>query len=313
MEAKQESRTLLMRSLMHGLPLAALVLALLVYWFGIADRYIVFLYNHGMPPLYPDTSPFSRITASRYWMAGLVASGAVLVLYSAFSWFSGRMRKGYLPPPWYDVWLVCGPLFLFLIPAITMGMGAPPLPWSNAGAVTLAALLGVALALVPGKMAAERPSNLLWLAADGWGLALILITLAQLDDIGRWLSGGIDWRVILSLVILGLGAGWLLLLTAVRAWRGVFVGDFVSLALAAACVTYLFLPLLHHVFGSDGYFYISDSDNFFAGSVAMQLIAWGITAVIIWLLLALRGRLADRSTNEQQQAARIQSMDGKGS
>lgn len=302
-----------MRSLLHGLPLAALVLALLVYWFGIADRYIVFLYNHGMPPLYPDTSPFSRITASRYWMAGLVASGAVLVLYSAFSWFSGRMRKGYLPPPWYDVWLVCGPLFLFLIPAITMGMGAPPLPWSNAGAVTLAALLGVALALVPGKMAAERPSNLLWLAADGWGLALILITLAQLDDIGRWLSGGIDWRVILSLVILGLGAGWLLLLTAVRAWRGVFVGDFVSLALAAACVTYLFLPLLHHVFGSDGYFYISDSDNFFAGSVAMQLIAWGITAVIIWLLLALRGRLADRSTNEQQQAARIQSMDGKGS
>ena len=313
MEAKQESRTLLMRSLLHGLPLAALVLALLVYWFGIADRYIVFLYNHGMPPLYPDTSPFSRITASRHWMAGLVASGAVLVLYSAFSWFSGRMRKGYLPPPWYDVWLVCGPLFLFLIPAITMGMGAPPLPWSNAGAVTLAALLGVALALVPGKMAAERPSNLLWLAADGWGLALILITLAQLDDIGRWLSGGIDWRVILSLVILGLGAGWLLLLTAVRAWRGVFVGDFVSLALAAACVTYLFLPLLHHVFGSDGYFYISDSDNFFAGSVAMQLIAWGITAAIIWLLLALRGRLADRSTNEQQQAARIQSMDGKGS
>jgi hypothetical protein len=313
MEAKQESRTLLMRSLLHGLPLAALVLALLVYWFGIADRYIVFLYNHGMPPLYPDTSPFSRITASRYWMAGLVASGAVLVLYSAFTWFAGRMRKGYLPPPWYDVWLVCGPLFLFLIPAITMGMGAPPLPWSNAGAVTLAALLGVALALVPGKMAAERPSNLLWLAADGWGLALILITLAQLDDIGRWLSGGIDWRVILSLVILGLGAGWLLLLTAVRAWRGVFVGDFVSLALAAACVTYLFLPLLHHVFGSDGYFYISDSDNFFAGSVAMQLIAWGITAVIIWLLLALRGRLADRSTNEQQQAARIQSMDGKGS
>ena len=309
MDAKQEDRTLLKRSLLHGLPVAALVLALLYYWFGIADRYIVFLYNHGMPPLFPDTSPYSRITASRYWMAGLVASGAVLVLYSAFNWLMGRLRRGYLPPPWYGVWLVCVPLFLILIPIITKTIGAPALPWSNTAAVTLATLLGVALALIPGKTTAERPSDLLWLAADGWGLALILLTLAQLDDIARWLSGGIDWRVILSLVMLGLGIGWLLLLTAVRYWQGVFVGDFVSLALAAACFTYLFLPLLHHVFGSDGYFYISDSDNFFAGSIAMQLIAWGITAVIIWLLLALRGRLARRHKSRHS----THSLAGQGS
>ena len=309
MDAKQEDRTLLKRSLLHGLPMALLVLALLHYWFGIADRYIVFLYNHGMPPLFPDTSPFSRITASRYWMAGLVASGAVLVLYSAFNWLMGRLRRGYLPPPWYGVWLVCVPLFLILIPIITKTIGAPALPWSNTAAVTLATLLGVALALIPGKTTAERPSDLRWLAADGWGLALILLTLAQLDDIARWLSGGIDWRVILSLVMLGLGIGWLLLLTAVRYWQGVFVGDFVSLALAAACFTYLFLPLLHHVFGSDGYFYISDSDNFFAGSIAMLLIAWGITAVIIWLLLALRGRLARRHKSRHS----THSLAGKGS
>ena len=38
MEAKQESPTLLKRSGLHGLPVAALVLALLAYWFGVADR-----------------------------------------------------------------------------------------------------------------------------------------------------------------------------------------------------------------------------------------------------------------------------------
>jgi hypothetical protein len=288
----------LRRSLLYGLPVAVVVLALLFYWFGVADRYIVFLYEHGMPPLYPDTSPFSRITASRYWMAGLVASGFVLVLYNGVIWLLGRLRSGYRPPPWPKVWLVCGPLFLVLIPAITMGVGAPTLPWRNAAALTLAALAGVALALLPSRLAAQRPSDLLWLAADGWGLAFMLLALAQLDDILRWASEGIDWRLLLSLVILALGAGWLLLLTAMRTWRGVWVGDFVSLAASAACITYLFLPLLHHLIGTDGYFYISDSDNFFAGTVAMQLAAWGITAVIICLLLLLRRKLANRSANE---------------
>jgi hypothetical protein len=43
--------------------------------------------------------------------------------------------------------------------------------------------------------------------------------------------------------------------------------------------------------------------------VAMQLIAWGITAVIIWLLLALRGRLARRHKSRHS----THSLAGKGS
>ena len=73
-------------ALLHALPVTALVLCLFYYWFAVADRYTVFLYYHDMGSLYPDTSPLSGVTSSRYWMAGLVASGAVLALYGAASW-----------------------------------------------------------------------------------------------------------------------------------------------------------------------------------------------------------------------------------
>ena len=78
-------------ALPHALPVTALVIGLFYYWFAVADRYIVFLYYHNMGPRVPDTSPFGFVTASRYWMAGLVASGAVMVLYTAASWLLKRL------------------------------------------------------------------------------------------------------------------------------------------------------------------------------------------------------------------------------
>jgi hypothetical protein len=80
---------------LHALAGAALMLSLFAYWFAVADRYTVFLYDHDMGPLVPDTSPFSRVTSSRYWMAGLVAGGAVLVLYGAANGLLGRLRADY--------------------------------------------------------------------------------------------------------------------------------------------------------------------------------------------------------------------------
>jgi LPXTG-motif cell wall-anchored protein len=59
------------KELVHALPLSLIVLGLLAYWFVIADRYCAFLYYHDMGPVAPDTSPFSPVTSSRYWMAGL--------------------------------------------------------------------------------------------------------------------------------------------------------------------------------------------------------------------------------------------------
>ena len=85
---------------LQALPVATLMLALFSYWFAVADRYAVFLYDHDMGPLYPDTSPFSRVTSSRYWMTGLVVGGMVMVAYAAANWLLGRVVSGYRPPAW---------------------------------------------------------------------------------------------------------------------------------------------------------------------------------------------------------------------
>lgn len=78
-------------ALLYALPVTALVLSLFYTWFAIADRYFVFLYYHDMGPRYPDTSPFSAITSSRYWMTGLVASGIVMVFYVLVNGLLGRL------------------------------------------------------------------------------------------------------------------------------------------------------------------------------------------------------------------------------
>ena len=44
----------------HAAPVVVAVLALFYYWFAIADRYIVFLYDHDLGPRVPDTMPFSE-------------------------------------------------------------------------------------------------------------------------------------------------------------------------------------------------------------------------------------------------------------
>ena len=109
------------RALWHATPLTALVLGLFYHWFAVADRHIVFLYNHDMGPLYPDTSPFSFVTSSRYWMAGLVATGAVMVLYVTVNTLWGRLVAVYRSPLWWRVWGWCALPLLVGIPAITIG------------------------------------------------------------------------------------------------------------------------------------------------------------------------------------------------
>ena len=278
-------------AVLHALPAAPLVLGLFTYWFAVADRYVVFLYNHDMGPLYPDTSPFSRVTGSRYWMAGLVASGGVMVLYTAASWVLGRLSHGYRPPEWWRVWAVCA---LALVPgmlAITMMANQPTLPLRHATRVTLATLMGIALAVSPGKMAAERPGELLWLAADGFGVAL-LSNLIHIEKVGRWLTRGGTLWVWMMIVSLAAGVALLLALTGLRAWFRRPTPGVDALLAAGACVAYLLLPLVHHVVGTDGYYYISDSDNFFAQGSVAQLITWSVIGVLVLGVTWLRKRVA---------------------
>ena len=271
-------------ALIHGGVIALVVLAWMGYWFAVADRYRVFLYFHVMGALYPDTSPFSAVTISRYWMTGPVAGGGILVLYSATNWLAGRLITGYRPPPWQRVWLVAALSVGFTLPVLVMTQNHPPMPALIAGRVTGATLIALVFAIVPGDWAATRPSQLLWLAAQGMGVALLLQTAIHIPRMGIWLQQDRGAWVVVVIGGLCVGVAWLWMLNVVHRQRGAPKTD-TRLQLAAGfCIAYLLLPLLHHLVGTDGYFYITDSDNFFARTVAAQLAAWGATAGAVWLV-----------------------------
>jgi hypothetical protein len=285
----------------HALPVVALMLGLFYYWFAIADRYTIFLYNHNMGARYPDTSPFSRLTASRYWMAGLVASGAVMVLYTAASWLLGRLA-GYRQPLWWRVWLLAAVPLLIGIPAITMTVNQPTLPAVYAARTTLITLVGLALALMPGKLAAEWPSELILLAADGAGWMMWMLSTSNLEVLRRWWVSGNWWRLQMVFKVIAIGLVLLLSVTAVGGGRRAPIPGVARLFTAGSCVAYLFMPLVHHVLYTDGYYYITDSDNFFGNKLPIQLVAWLSAALLVLGVTRLRERLAALQAERRAQA-----------
>jgi hypothetical protein len=141
-------------ALAAALPISLFVLGAFYYWFAVANRYVVFLYGHVAPGI-PRAEPFDEITSSRHWMAGLVVSGAVMVIYTGLNWVLGRIgarrQRDYAPPPWWQVWTLCAILLSVGIPLITMTVNSPTLPPALAAACVGATLAGLALALLPGS------------------------------------------------------------------------------------------------------------------------------------------------------------------
>lgn len=290
-------------ALLCAIPVSLLVLGLFYYWFAVADRYSIFLYYHNMGPVVPDTSPFSPITSSRYWMAGLVASGAILVLYAAANWLLGWLSADYHPPVWWRVWVLSAVPLVVGIPAITMTVNDPTLPLANAFQATLATLAGLGLALLPGEMAARHPSELFWLSLDGVGLMLVLVTLVGVQNVPRWLASGGIWWIGTMIVTLAVAVAWLLVVTGLRILFRTPVPRAATLFLAGLCVAYVLMPLVHHVLGTDGLFYITNSNNFFADNVVLQFASWLLVAGLAWALTRLRQSLVMWRTATPTKAA----------
>jgi len=280
------------KALPFALGIDALIIGLLTYWFAAADRNRVFLYEHDMGSNVPDTSPFSPVTSSRYWMSGLVAAGVVLILYVAINWTIARVRSEYKAPEWWRVWVLASPVLLVAIPLITMTQNQPVLPFGQAAQLTAAAIVGLALALSPGRMAAHRPVYLVWLILDGFGLMLMLVTMPGLQFLSRWLEN--DQTIYVLLLTLGSAASlaWLLLMSGLRIWRGHEIPAVQEVLLAGFALAYLVMPLMHHLLFTDGYYYITDSDNFLARNPLLQIAIWLIVLAVAILITALRKHLA---------------------
>lgn len=283
------TRHLWRRAVLEGLPCCVVLLAPLAWWFGWANRYVVFLYTH------LDAMPFDAVTRSRYWMSSLVTSGMVLLYWALRCWLGGlvarRQHRPWEPPEAWRVWLVWAlPAGLGVL-AITASLGAPVLPVSLALACAGVALLGLALALAPGRMAADSPGALLWLAADGAGLVLPLVLFrAVLPETYGRLGASRAW-IVASGSLLG-AVLWLAALTGLRAWRRRPATDPGALLLAGLAEAYLLLPLAHYALSDPGGpYYISAASNFFPDRLWHQPIVMAVAGALAWLVCAWRRRV----------------------
>lgn len=276
-------------ALLHALPVAALVLGLHCYWFAVADRYAVFLYGH------LGATPFDEVTSSRYWMAGLVAAGAALVAYNGGVWLLARLiearRGSYSPPAWWRVWAVAALPVAGGIVLVETTANAPTLPLPNALGSAVAALAGLAVALAPAGWAARRPADLVWLAADGLGLAPVLLLLRAVELPGRGLSVPPTVAWLMAGGSVAVGAAWLLAMGRLRAWRRRPAPTALAVFLAGLAISYLGMPLAHHLLATPAeYRYISTASNFFAWSLPIQLAALAVAGALAGGATAARRR-----------------------
>jgi protein-S-isoprenylcysteine O-methyltransferase Ste14 len=280
------------QELLFAAPIVAFVMVLFYIWFAVLDRYFVFLYYHQMGSGF-DTAPFGWVTAGRYWMSGLVASGAVMVLYAAVVFVLGRAIRTYRAPAWWRLWIVCAIPLSGAIPAIVMTVNDPVMPPANAVQITVATLAGLALAVMPGQVAARRPVACVLWTVDGFALASLLLSLILFERYPRWLARGSTGFIYLQLGLIVAGIALLLAMTVFyRWWRRTEIPSATACFIAGLDVAYLLLPLCHHLFGSgDTFVYISDAGNSFARSVPLQIGVWlavaliavGITRLRLWI------------------------------
>lgn len=264
-----------LRTIFHAAPFILFVSTLFYYWFAVVDRFVVFLYGH------LGATPFDPQTTSRYWMAGLVASGAVMVLYMVVNFIAGLIsHHNYIPPQWWMVWLFSALPLAIIIPTIVMGLNTPTLPLKTAVFITIATLSTLALALMPARMVAQAPVQLVWLAVAGMGLipSLLLLRAIELPSQGL-IAAPIAYIVaILSTMV---GAIWVLVLSWLYVKKYQAIWQTHMLFIAGLSWSYLLLPLAHHLlFTPQAYRYISSASNFFAGNLVLQMITVIVTALI---------------------------------
>jgi hypothetical protein len=197
--------------------------------------------------------------------------------------------------------MLCAIPLLIAIPAIVMTVNNPVLPFRNAAQVTAVTLIGLAFAVMLGQDAAERPVACILLMSDGVALACLLISLRAAESYPSWLARGNTGSIQRFLAVLAVGAGLLIVMTAVYAWwRRARTPDSASWIVAGVGIHYLFLPIYHHLCwckdegswtDADYFAYIPAADNYFSRGILFQIGVWlavalvalGVTRLRLWL------------------------------
>ncbi len=172
------------------------------------------------------------------------------------------------------------------IPLVTMRLNSPVLPLPLAAACTATTMVGLLLALIPGRMAAHQPGELGWLAMAGLGLAPSLLLLRAVELAGKGqVSGLMVYGIAVGSTLIGglwtCGIAYLHAIHSRTMWKTW------HLATSALIWSYLLAPLAHYLLLTPpGYRYISAASNFFASTPTAQ--------ALCFLVLAFEANAADR-------------------
>ncbi len=274
--------------LVPGVSICLFIIGLFYYWFALADRYVIFLYNH------LGATPFDERTISRYWMSGFVASGAIFIFYPVVNWYCSRFVRifhyDYNPPVWWHLWFFCVVPISAAVLYITMSFNNPKLPFSIAIICTLTTLFGLALALFTSSLAIQRPLDFGWLFAIAMGLIpiFLLLRVIELPHTGLTTApiaysvaiGGTLAGIIWSITIIGLQT---------RFYPIKYKGLVIKLYAIGLCLSYLLLPLFHYIFLTPPKIhYITASANFFAINRSIQLFSLIVGMLVAFFLERLQ-------------------------
>lgn len=260
-----------MLPILYTLLIVIIEWGLFFYWFGIANRYEIFLYGH------LNAQPFDTRTVSRYWMTGLVAAGAVSIGYGLLNWFVARwmgvFRKKYIPPNWISVWL----LSIFPVGAgivwITATQNSPVLPLPMALNVATIAVFALAPALTVATKMAFPTWRIFGTFAAAGGIPPIVLLLRTVElPAQRILS--ITQAAVLAFGGVVFGAVWLVIVLSILRQRHIQL-PWQNIILFGGYFAYEILPLIHYLYLTPSpYHYITVTDNFFAKSWRVQGISW---------------------------------------
>ena len=264
--------------------LSALLLGLYTYWFAVADRYYVFLYNH------LGAQPFDAVTQGRYWMTGLVAGGLAAVGYGIVNWYLARLaalrRARWQPPAWQHLWAWCAFPVGAGIFIITTTCNQPVLPPVLAAQVVLAAEASLALALYLGTQSAQALGKLAAMLGAGLGLVPTLMFLRAVELPARGVHMPVNPYLLAAASVAG-GGLWLAVALGLARWRGLRL-SFSDILAGGAGWSYLLLPLAHFaLFTPPQYRYISAASNFFAFDGRVQAVSLGLAIGLAWLTTRL--------------------------
>lgn len=251
-------------------------LAVFYYAFVVANRHKLFLYYH------LDFIPTDYTTQSRYWMLGLVVSGAILVFFSfLYSVVNKKFVKGF---NWQHIFLMCFlPISIGIVTVMSF-LSVPKIELYITLVTVFITLSGLLLALVSIGYVAQKRLKTLLLAPFIMGVSIVLVTFQGLDYVVR--SSFMSLNMVFLLVggMLFFSVGIVIVTSVVYKLKKITVPKNLHIYIGGLVFSYLLLPLIHFIIATPSHTkYITDAENFFTTNILLQITTFALGFVVIYV------------------------------